>query len=97
MCCNTTVLFHREKRQYSLEEDEDFVDDIIYSVSNPPSPVLGNRRESSNSGSSIVSDPVAKSDMTGQTNSECMYTQDYSLTQVSLCGGWVGDGVLEEF
>ena len=46
-------------------DDDDGVDDIVYSVSNPPSPVFDNRRESrSNSGSSVVSDPVAKSDMT---------------------------------
>ena len=74
-CCNNIVIvLCREKQAFSLEEDEDFVDDIVYSVSNPPSPVLGNRRESSNSGSSVVSDPVAKSDMTGQTNSEGTYS-----------------------
>ena len=74
--CNEIVLTlsrKLEKQSHSLEEDEDFVDDIMHSVSNPPSPVLDSRRESSNSGSSIVSDPVAKSDMTGQTSSECTY------------------------
>ena len=59
--------------EYSIE-DEDFVDDIVYSVSNPPSPTFDKRRQSTNSGSSVVSDPVAKSDMTGRTNSESMYT-----------------------
>ncbi len=84
---NFVFLLYREKQPYSIEEDEDFVDDFVYSVSNPPSPVLNNRRESSNSGSSVVSDPVAKSDMTGQTNSEgtyCMYIKAHFPLQ-SLC------------
>ena len=79
-----TMLYRNlEKQAYSLE-DEDFVDDFIYSVSNPPSPVLDNRHESSNSGSSIVSDPVAKSDMTGQTHSDGEYNCVHALLNQSF-------------
>ena len=50
---------------YSLDGEEE---EEVYSVSNPPSPCSDSRRASSVS--STVSDPVARSDMTSQSNSE---------------------------